>query len=271
MLTWAPRRPSRNSRFTNSGSPARDRPMGSAGPSGRRTAPSPAPPPRPSARPGRDGAARRSRARSGWRRSWPTRRPRREHPVLDEEHVRVEARALVTGPHLGHHPEHRHDLPAGQHPFQCDDVVELQVLAVGHRHPELERRGVLGADDPTDGWARVSGEFTHRRRGYQWRPTRPGAGPTIAGREPERPSADRDRPPGGAQAGPQHRRPPRVSVPARHRPRPGDQHRPGRRAGVGALGGRFRLARGHRLAGPRATSRALLLDRPRPCSRSARS
>ena len=33
-------------------------------------------------------------------------------------------------------------------PLEGHDVVELEVLVVGHPHPELERGGVLLADDP---------------------------------------------------------------------------------------------------------------------------
>ena len=40
----------------------------------------------------------------------------------------------------------------GQDPLEGDDVVELQVARpAATRDPELERRGVLGADDPADG------------------------------------------------------------------------------------------------------------------------
>ena len=73
-----------------------------------------------------------------------------EHAALDEEHVRVERRALVTGADLlddaadPDRPDAR-DLGVDDH-----RVVELEVGLLPHADPELERRRVLGAEDQPD-------------------------------------------------------------------------------------------------------------------------
>ena len=49
-------------------------------------------------------------------------------------------------------PESRTGSPRpGSVALADDDVVELQVLVLGERDPERQRRGVLGAEDPPDG------------------------------------------------------------------------------------------------------------------------
>ena len=58
-------------------------------------------------------------------------------PVGDEEHVAVEAGALVAGPHLRHDAGDAQPLAVGQHAVDHHDVVELQVGAVAHPDPEL--------------------------------------------------------------------------------------------------------------------------------------
>ena len=56
----------------------------------------------------------------------------RQHAVGDEEHVAVEAGALVAGPHLGDDAvDARPAPPVGQRPLERDDVVELQVRRPG--------------------------------------------------------------------------------------------------------------------------------------------
>ena len=50
----------------------------------------------------------------------------------------------MASPHLGHEAIDRDHLAAGKLSLQGDDVVELEELSLGHRHPELERRRVLG-------------------------------------------------------------------------------------------------------------------------------
>src|SRR5205085_3553921 len=57
----------------------------------------------------------------------------------------------VPGPHLGDDAVDAHGAAAGQLPFGGNDVVELQVAIVTDPDPELQRGGVLGADDPAGG------------------------------------------------------------------------------------------------------------------------
>ena len=91
-----------------------------------------------------------------------------QHAVGHEEHVAVEAGALVGGPHLRHDARDAQRLPVGQHPVDHDDVVELQVRALADPHPELERRGRLGADDPARDGGRggLAGGTFHADRRY---------------------------------------------------------------------------------------------------------
>ncbi len=70
----------------------------------------------------------------------------REHTVLDEEDVAVEAGALVARPHLRDDAVDADLVARGEHALEGDDVVELQDRALGHRHPEVQRRGVLRAE-----------------------------------------------------------------------------------------------------------------------------
>jgi hypothetical protein len=53
-----------------------------------------------------------------------------EDPVLDQEHVGVEASPLVAGPHLRYDAVDRDRLAAGRGALGRDDVVELQVVAL---------------------------------------------------------------------------------------------------------------------------------------------
>ena len=75
---------------------------------------------------------------------------RRQHALGDEEDVAVEADALVTGPHLGHDAVDPHDLAVRKDAIEGHDVVELQVRALLHAHPELERRRILPSDSSPD-------------------------------------------------------------------------------------------------------------------------
>ena len=75
----------------------------------------------------------------------------RQQPVGDEEHVRVEARTFVPRPDLRDDAGQPHRLVATGHlALADDDVVELQVLVLGEGDPERQRRGVLGAEHPSD-------------------------------------------------------------------------------------------------------------------------
>ena len=76
---------------------------------------------------------------------------RRQQPVGDEEHVGVEARALVPRADLGDDAGQPHRFrPTGHRALADDDVVELQVLVLGEGDPERQRGGVLGAEHPSD-------------------------------------------------------------------------------------------------------------------------
>ena len=83
-----------------------------------------------------------------------------QHAVGHEEHIAVEAHAVVASAHLRHDAVDPHQLAVGQHPIEGHDVVELEVRALAHAHPELERGGVFGADHPAD-----NGAFNHRNDG----------------------------------------------------------------------------------------------------------
>ena len=157
--TWAPRLPSMKSAFRNSGSPSRPKPIGTW-------------------------RSMRSKY-SAWSRAWFRARcttapglrrhvDLRRHPgggdlgglldlgrqraVGDREDVGVEHRALVPGPHGGDHAGDGDRRPVGQLPAGDHDVVELQVGAGRHGHPELERRRVGRAEHPPD-----DGAFHHGR------------------------------------------------------------------------------------------------------------
>ena len=74
-----------------------------------------------------------------------------QDPLLDQEHVTVQGRPLVPGPHLADHAVDLHRPPVGQGPLQGHDVVELEEGVGPDPHPELQRRGVLGPDHPAHG------------------------------------------------------------------------------------------------------------------------
>ena len=75
---------------------------------------------------------------------------RGQHALFDQEHVGVEARALVAGAHDVHDAVEPDLRRVGQRGRDLDHVVELQVLARLHRHPELERHRVLRAEHAAD-------------------------------------------------------------------------------------------------------------------------
>ena len=74
-----------------------------------------------------------------------------EDAVGDQEDVAVEAGAFVARPHLADDAVDRHLLAGRQDAVGGDDVVELQVPAGRHGHPELERRRLVGAEHQADG------------------------------------------------------------------------------------------------------------------------
>ena len=153
MLTCAPRVPSRNSRLRYSGSPSRPSPIGQLAlhlVEVQRLVALGARRPGAPRRPGSGGTKTSGSTRVVVHLGDLARPAAGSTPSAIEEHVGVEARALVPGPDLRHDAGDRDRLAAGQRPRAHHDVVELQVLALAQRHPELQRRGVLGADDPAD-------------------------------------------------------------------------------------------------------------------------
>ncbi len=64
--------------------------------------------------------------------------------------------------HLPHRAKDADGASVGEIPLEGDNVVQLQIAARGHAHPELERGGVLGADDPSD--VVVGLQLLHRGR-----------------------------------------------------------------------------------------------------------
>jgi hypothetical protein len=90
---------------------------------------------------------------------------RRQHPVLDQEHVRGELRPLVPSPHLGDHTGGRHRPHARHRPRGHHDVIQLQVGLPVQGDPELQRGRVLGAEHPTDRPLRRRRRRLGRRRG----------------------------------------------------------------------------------------------------------
>ena len=69
---------------------------------------------------------------------------------LDEEHVGVEPGPFMAGAHEVDDAVEAHLAAVGQRGHDLDHVVELEVLAGVHRHPELERHRVLRAEDTSD-------------------------------------------------------------------------------------------------------------------------
>lgn len=80
----------------------------------------------------------------------------REHSVLDQEYVGVESGALVSSPDLTHRPEQLDNLSRRKDAFQGDDIVEFEIFAFGHAHPELERRGVDRSENTTHHFVHVA-------------------------------------------------------------------------------------------------------------------
>ena len=86
----------------------------------------------------------------------------REHPVLDQEDIAVEARAFVPDAQVGDHAVDADRLGApGEGPLDHHHIVELQEVVFAHRNPELEGGGRVRADDPADG--RGGGVCAHDR------------------------------------------------------------------------------------------------------------
>ncbi len=131
MLTWAPRVPSRKSRFAKTGSPSRESPIGTL-----RSMPSK-----------KSASSRRRPVGAPHRLARPRRHEdlgldardlhvgglgdgRRQHARLDEEHVGVEPRALVARAH------------------EVDDAEEADLAAVGQGGRDLDRRRRAGGTGP---------------------------------------------------------------------------------------------------------------------------
>ena len=79
----------------------------------------------------------------------------RQQPVGDEEHVALEASPLVPGPHLPDDAVEAELLAGGKDAIQRQHIVELHVLPRRHRHPELQRRGIVGAQHPAHHWPHI--------------------------------------------------------------------------------------------------------------------
>ena len=154
MLTWAPRVPSRKSRFAKTGSPSRERPMGSRRSilSKKRAWSRSTPAARATSWPGRGGTKTSGSTRVT--RTWAAcATDAGKHPVFDQEHVRVELGPFVARTNDVDHAEEANDAPVGQRGLDHDHVVELDVLALGDTHPELEGHGVERAQDAAHGLA----------------------------------------------------------------------------------------------------------------------
>ena len=77
----------------------------------------------------------------------------RQHTVLDQEDIAVEAGALVPGAQVGDHPVDPHGFALPRKlPFEHQHVVELEEGSLLDRHPEFERGRRIGADDPANRW-----------------------------------------------------------------------------------------------------------------------
>ena len=74
----------------------------------------------------------------------------RHHALLDQEHVGVERGAFVARPHQVDHAVEADRAAVGQGGLDQHHVVELEELAVGDAHPELEGHRVEGAEDAAD-------------------------------------------------------------------------------------------------------------------------
>ena len=155
MLTWAPRVPSRKSRFAKTGSPSRERPMGTRRSiASKNRAWSRSQPRRPRHRLSRAAAARRSRARRA--------SPGRGRPATpgagstpfsirntSESNLAPSWRARTRSTT----PKRRTDAAVGQRRLHHHDVVELEELALVDPHPELEGHRVERAEHAADGLA----------------------------------------------------------------------------------------------------------------------
>ena len=78
----------------------------------------------------------------------------REQPLVGQEHVAVEAAALVARPHHVDDARDPQRPGAGHVGAHGHDVVELEVARVVDGDPEVEGSCVLGAEDHADGLAR---------------------------------------------------------------------------------------------------------------------
>src|SRR6266511_3511229 len=83
------------------------------------------------------------------------RRVDRQHAALNEEHVRVELRSLVPGPDVLDDAGDPKRTPPRDLRVDYAGVVALEVGIGGDAHPENERGGVLGTQDPADRLADV--------------------------------------------------------------------------------------------------------------------
>ena len=75
-----------------------------------------------------------------------------KHPLLDQEDIAVEARALVPGAQVGHHAvDPDRVLAPREGALDHDHIVELQKAPLAHRDPEFQGRRRIRADDPAHG------------------------------------------------------------------------------------------------------------------------
>ena len=72
----------------------------------------------------------------------------RKDPLHDEEHVAVETGTFMPGPHLAHDAVQADGLTIGQGAVDGNYIIQLQVGAGGNGNPELQRRGVVRAQNP---------------------------------------------------------------------------------------------------------------------------
>ena len=85
------------------------------------------------------------------------------HAVFDEEDIGVELGAFVARAHQVDDAVEADGAAVGQGRLDQHHVVELEVLALGHAHPELEGHRVEGAEDAAHGGAHAVASWCSRR------------------------------------------------------------------------------------------------------------
>ena len=84
------------------------------------------------------------------------------HPVFDEKHIGVELGPFVACPHQVDDAVEADGAAVGQGRLDQHHVIELEVLALGDAHPELERHRVEGAEDAAHGVAHAVASWCRR-------------------------------------------------------------------------------------------------------------